>query len=76
MQPRFATQASAAALSTIANTVECPLGNCTNTSSTYSGWFAGTRFWWKKSASTPFGKRFMWNGRRRRWGRASSATPT
>ena len=28
MQPRFATHASAAALSTIANTVECPLGNC------------------------------------------------
>ena len=32
--------------------------------------FAGTRFWWKKSPSTPFGNRFMWNGRRRRCGSA------
>ena len=54
MQPRLTTQASAAALSTTANTVEWPLGNCTNCSPTKSG-CAGTRFWWKKSASTPFG---------------------
>ena len=74
MQPRFATQASAAALSTTAKTVECPLGNETGTSSTYSGCVAGTRFWWKNSPSTPFGNRFMWNGRRRRCGRAQSAT--
>src|SRR5439155_1123333 len=53
MQPRFATQASAAALSTIAKTVEWPLGNETGTSSTNGGWFAGTRFWWKNSPSTP-----------------------
>ena len=53
--PRLTTQTRAAALSTIANTVECPLGNRTKISSTYSGWFAGTRFWWKKSPSTPFG---------------------
>ena len=74
MQPRFATHASAAALSTIANTVECPLGNDTGTSSTKSGCFAGTRFWWKNSPSTPSVKRFMWNGRRRRCGSAQSAT--
>jgi hypothetical protein len=55
MQPRFATHASASTLSTIANTVEWPLGNCTKISSTNSGCFAGTRFWWKNSPSTPFG---------------------
>ena len=37
MQPRFATQASAAALSITANTVEWPLGNETGTSPTYVG---------------------------------------
>ena len=54
MQPRLTTQASAAALSTTAKTVEWPLGNCTNCSPTNSG-CGGTRFWWKKSPSTPFG---------------------
>ena len=34
MQPRLITHASAAALSTIAKTVECPLGKRTKTSST------------------------------------------
>ncbi len=65
MQPRFTTHVSAAALSTTAKTVVCPDGKRTNCSSTKSG-CAGTRFWWKKSPSTPFGKRFIWKGRRRR----------
>src|SRR5262249_25929959 len=73
MQPRLTTHASAAASSTCANTVEWPLGNETGISPTYGGGPAGTRLWWKKAPPTPFGERFMWDGRRRRGGRTQAA---
>ncbi len=50
MQPRFATQASAAALSRTAKTVECPLGNETGASPTKGRCRAATRFWWEELA--------------------------